>query len=356
MPIDPYILLLLGTVGLAALFPARGTASDVASGASTAAIAFLFFLYGARLSTREALDGLKHWRLHVTVLACTFVMFPLLGLAARGLVPVVLTHPLYQGLLFLTLVPSTIQSSIAFTSMARGNVPAAICAGSFSSLVGIVITPLLAAAVLGGSAGGFSADSVVKIVLQLLVPFVAGQLLRRWIGGFVTRHKKVLGLVDRGSILLVVYTAFSAGMVQGIWGQVSPIRLGGLLAVEAVLLAVMLALTWYGAKALRFDRADRIAIQFAASKKSLAAGLPMASVLFGAHASLAVLPLMLFHQMQLMVCAVIAKRRAHDAEVDNNEVDNAQIDDAEIDTPEPVTASAPPAEPRTAVGTGTRSG
>ncbi|KUL23131.1 bile acid:sodium symporter family protein [Streptomyces regalis] len=345
MPIDPYILLLLGTVGLAALFPARGTASDVASGASTAAIAFLFFLYGARLSTREALDGLKHWRLHVTVLACTFVAFPLLGLAARGLVPVILTHPLYQGLLFLTLVPSTIQSSIAFTSMARGNVPAAICAGSFSSLVGIVITPLLAAAVLGSSAGGFSADSVVKIVLQLLVPFVAGQLLRRWIGGFVARHKKVLGLVDRGSILLVVYTAFSEGMVQGIWHQVSPIRLAGLLAVEAVLLAVMLALTWYGAKALRFDRGDRIAIQFAGSKKSLAAGLPMASVLFGAHASLAVLPLMLFHQMQLMVCAVIAKRRAHDAEAE-----------ADVDAPEPVTESASPAASRTAVGTGTRSG
>lgn len=356
MPIDPYILLLLGTVGLAALFPARGTASDVASGASTAAIAFLFFLYGARLSTREALDGLKHWRLHVTVLACTFVVFPLLGLAARGLVPVVLTHPLYQGLLFLTLVPSTIQSSIAFTSMARGNVPAAICAGSFSSLVGIVITPLLAAAVLGGSAGGFSADSVVKIVLQLLVPFVAGQLLRRWIGTFVARHKKVLGLVDRGSILLVVYTAFSAGMVQGIWGQVSPVRLAGLLAVEAVLLAVMLALTWYGAKALRFDRADRIAIQFAGSKKSLAAGLPMASVLFGAHASLAVLPLMLFHQMQLMVCAVIAKRRAHDAGIDDTEIDDTGVDDAEAVAPEPVTASAPPSESRTAVGTGTRSG
>ncbi|MFF7160140.1 bile acid:sodium symporter family protein [Streptomyces sp. NPDC008086] len=349
MPIDPYILLLLGTVGLAALLPARGTASDVASGASTAAIAFLFFLYGARLSTREAMDGLKHWRLHVTVLACTFVVFPLLGLAARGLVPVLLNQPLYQGLLFLTLVPSTIQSSIAFTSMARGNVPAAICAGSFSSLAGIVLTPLLAAAVLGGSAGGFSADSVVKIVLQLLVPFVAGQLLRRWIGAFVARHKKVLGLVDRGSILLVVYTAFSEGMVQGIWHQVSPARLAGLLAVEVVLLAVMLALTWYGAKALRFNREDRIAIQFAGSKKSLAAGLPMASVLFGAHASLAVLPLMLFHQMQLMVCAVIAKRRAQDPDTDTET-------ETEADAAEPVTASAPPAASRTAVGTGTRSG
>ncbi|MGW1716173.1 bile acid:sodium symporter family protein [Streptomyces sp. NPDC002156] len=312
MPIDPYILLLLGTVGLAALLPARGTGADVASGASTAAIAFLFFLYGARLSTREALEGLKHWRLHVTVLACTFVVFPLLGLAARGLEPVFLTHDLYTGLLFLTLVPSTIQSSIAFTSMARGNVPAAICAGSFSSLVGIVVTPLLAATLLGSTGGGFSLDSLLEIVLQLLVPFVAGQLLRRWIGAFITRHKKVLGLVDRGSILLVVYTAFSEGMVEGIWHQVSPARLAGLLVVEAVLLAVMLTLTWYGGKALRFNREDRIAIQFAGSKKSLAAGLPMASVLFGPQASLAVLPLMLFHQMQLMVCAVIAKRRAHD--------------------------------------------
>jgi len=341
MPIDPYILLLLGTVGLAALLPARGTGADVASGASTAAIAFLFFLYGARLSTREALDGLKHWRLHATVLACTFVVFPLLGLAARGLVPVFLTHPLYQGLLFLTLVPSTVQSSIAFTSMARGNVPAAICAGSFSSLVGIVVTPLLAAALLGSGSGtgtgGFSADSLVEIVLQLLVPFLAGQLLRRWIGGFVTRHKKVLGLVDRGSILLVVYTAFSEGMVQGIWHQVSPVRLAGLLVVEAVLLTVMLTLTWYGGKALGFGREDRITIQFAGSKKSLASGLPMASVLFGAQASLAVLPLMLFHQMQLMVCAVIAKRRSRDV-------------------PEEVTPSAPAAGSRTAVGTGTGTG
>jgi sodium/bile acid cotransporter 7 len=332
MPVDPYIVLLLGTVGLAALVPARGTAASVTSGASTAAIAVLFFLYGARLSTREALAGLRHWRLHVTVLACTFVLFPVLGLAARGLVPVFLTHDLYTGLLFLTLVPSTIQSSIAFTSIARGNVPAAICAGSFSSLIGIVVTPLLAAALLGDSGGGFSADSLVKIVLQLLVPFLAGQVLRRWIGGFVTRHKKVLGLVDRGSILLVVYTAFSEGMVRGVWHQVSPLRLGGLLVVEAALLAVMLALTWYGGRAIGFGREDRIAIQFAGSKKSLASGLPMASVLFGAHASLAVLPLMLFHQMQLMVCAVIAKRRSHDTE-------------RPAGGPEPVAGS------RTAVGT-----
>ncbi|MEU6705475.1 bile acid:sodium symporter family protein [Streptomyces wuyuanensis] len=309
-PVDPYVLVLLGTVLLAALLPASGTAADVAGGASTGAVALLFFLYGARLSAREALDGLRHWRLHATVLAATFIVFPLLGLAAGGLVPAVLTPSLHGGLLFLCLVPSTVQSSIAFTSTARGNVSAAICAGSFSSLAGIVLTPLLAAVLLGRGMGGFPADGLPRIVLQLLVPFLAGQLLRRWIAGFLARHRRLLGVVDRGSILLVVYTAFSQGMVAGIWHQVTPVRLGALLLVEAVLLAVMLTLTWYVPVRLGFGRADRIAIQFAGSEKSLAAGLPMASVLFGAEASLAVLPLMLFHQLQLMVCAVIAGRRA----------------------------------------------
>ncbi|MGW1075801.1 bile acid:sodium symporter family protein [Streptomyces sp. NPDC002537] len=312
LPVDPYIAALLGTVLAAALLPARGAAAPVADGAATGAVTLLFFLYGARLSTREAMDGLRHWRLHLTVLGCTFVLFPLLGLAARGLVPYVLTPRLYDGLLFLCLVPSTIQSSIAFTSIARGNVAAAVCAGSFSSIVGIVLTPLLAALLLGGS-GGFSAHSLVGIVTQLLLPFVAGQLLRRWVSGFLTRHKRVLGYVDRGSILLVVYAAFSEGVIRGIWHQVTPLRLLALLGVEAVLLAVMLALTTYGSRRLGFSREDRIAIVFCGSKKSLASGLPMAGVLFGAQASLAVLPLMLFHQMQLMVCAVLAKRYARAA-------------------------------------------
>ncbi|MFI6079791.1 bile acid:sodium symporter family protein [Streptomyces sp. NPDC051217] len=325
LPLDPYILALLGTVALAALLPASGTTADVAGGASTGAIALLFFLYGARLSTREAVDGLKSWRLHLTVLACTFLIFPVLGLAARGLVPFVLTPELHNGLLFLCLVPSTIQSSIAFTSMARGNVPAAICAGSFSSIAGIVVTPLLAALLLGGGASGISPDSLLRIVAQLLLPFVAGQLLRRWVGGFLARHRTLLGRVDRGSILLVVYTAFSQGMVAGIWHQVTPARLGALFAVEVVLLAAMLTISWYGSRRLGFNRADRVAIQFAGSKKSLAAGLPMASVLFGAQASMAVLPLMLFHMLQLVVCAVIAKHRSAEPLLAEPAVDDTPV-------------------------------
>ncbi|MFB7273334.1 bile acid:sodium symporter family protein [Streptomyces sp. NPDC056244] len=310
LPVDPFVLALLTTVGLAALLPASGRAAGAAGGATTGAVALLFFLYGARLSTREVLDGLRHWRLHATVLACTFVLFPLLGLAARGLVPYLLTPQLYTGVLFLCLVASTMQSSVAFTSMARGNVPAAICAGSFSSLAGIVITPLLATLLIGGEGAGISAGSVAGIVAQLLLPFLAGQLLRRWVSGFVIRHRKLLSSVDRGSILLVVYTAFSEGTTTGVWHKVTPADLASLLLVEAALLAAMLTLSRYGAKRLGFGRADGIAIQFAGSKKSLASGLPIASVLFGAQASLAVLPLMLFHQLQIMVCALLARHAA----------------------------------------------
>lgn len=312
LPIDPYVAVLVATVGLAALLPARGVAATGVGDASSLAIGLLFFLYGARLSTREAINGVAHWRLHLTVILSTFLFFPLLGLAARGLVPYILTPQLYTGLLYLCILPSTIQSSIAFTSIARGNVPAAICAGTYSSLIGMVGTPALAALMLDSTGAGLSSRGLTQIGLQLLAPFVAGQLLRRWIGGFIAAHKTVLRLVDRGSILLVVYTAFSEGMVRGIWHQVTAVRLLALLGVEAVLLAVVLTATSIASRRLRFGREDHIAIVFCGSKKSLANGLPMASVLFGPQAGLIILPLMLFHQMQLMVCAVIAKRWSAD--------------------------------------------
>jgi sodium/bile acid cotransporter 7 len=310
--LDPFVVGILTMVLVAWLLPARGAGADAAGVATTIAVGLLFFLYGARLSPAEAMAGLKHWRLHVTVLAATFVMFPLLGIAARVLVPSVLTPSLYSGVVFLCALPSTVQSSIAFTSIARGNVAAAICAASLSSLVGVVVTPLLVGVLINAGNGGVSAQSVLDIVLRLLVPFLAGQLSRRWIAQWVKAHRKMLGFVDRGSILLVVYTAFSAGVVAGIWHQLSVLRLVAMFGVCFVLLAVALAATWVGASRLGFDHADRITIVFCGSKKSLAAGLPMATVLFAGHGAgavgLIVLPLMLFHQIQLIVCAGLARR------------------------------------------------
>ena len=148
------------------------------------------------------------------------------------------------------------------------------------------------------------------------MPFVAGQILRPWIGAFIDRHKKVIGLVDRGSILLVVYTAFSAAVVAGLWQQVSLQTLAILLGLCCVLLAVALFVTSQLGKRLGFSREDRITILFCGSKTSLAAGVPMANVLFaGATVGAIVLPLMLFHQVQLMVCAVLAQRYARQAAV-----------------------------------------
>ncbi|GCD93188.1 bile acid:sodium symporter family protein [Embleya hyalina] len=309
LPIDPYIAALLGTVALAAVLPAQGRAASTFGVGADVAIGLLFFLYGARLSTGEAVAGLRHWRLHLTIVCCTFVVFPAFGLAASGLVPQVLTRDLYIGLLFLCVVPSTVQSSIALTSVARGNVPAAICAGTYSSLLGMLATPLLAAWLIG-SRVDVSASGLLSIGTQLLAPFLAGQLLRPRLGAFVTRHKTWLGLVDRGSILLVVYCAFSAGMVQGVWQQVTPARLAALVVVTAALLGATLGLTATSSRRLGFTVEDRITIVFGGATKSLAAGLPMAAVLFGAHAGTTILPLMLYHQLQLIVCSVLSGRWA----------------------------------------------
>ncbi|MBC2663560.1 bile acid:sodium symporter [Novosphingobium flavum] len=305
--LDPYILALLGVVVLASLLPVRGEVARLADGLANAGIVLLFFLHGAKLSREAVMAGAGHWRLHLTVLAMTFVAFPLLGLGLAALPG--LPAGIATGLLFLTLLPSTVQSSIAFTSIARGNVAAAICSASFSNLIGIVATPaLVALAMHAVPGGGVSFDAVRKIVLQLLVPFAAGQALRPLVGGIVARHKAVIGLVDRGSILLIVYTAFSAAVVEGLWRHVPPTALAVLLALCVVLLGLALALSWWLGRAFGFVRADRVVLLFCGSKKSLATGVPMAGVLFPAPLiGPILLPLMLFHQIQLIACAVIAR-------------------------------------------------
>ena len=314
---DRYTLALISTVVLATLLPCRGVVAEVFEVVTNFAIALLFFLHGAKLSREAVIAGLTNWRLHLLVVACTFALFPLLGVLVQPFAKAMVGTQLAVGILFLCTLPSTVQSSIAFTSIARGNVPAAVCAASASSLLGIFVTPLLVGVLIhtNASADGPSPLSAIKgIVLQLFVPFVAGQILQPWIGGFIDRHKKMIGLVDRGSILLVVYTAFSAAVVAGLWQQVSLQTLVILLVLCGVLLAVALLATSQLGKRLGFSREDRITILFCGSKKSLASGVPMANVLFaGSAVGAIVLPLMLFHQVQLMVCAVLAQRYARQA-------------------------------------------
>ncbi|WP_031371294.1 bile acid:sodium symporter family protein [Lysobacter antibioticus] len=313
--VDSFTLALLAAVALAWWFPLGGAPAAALDGFTDIAIAALFFLHGARLSREAILAGALHWRLHLLIFASTFVLFPLLGLALKPLSGRLLTPELYLGLLFLCTLPSTVQSSIAFTSMAGGNVPAAVCSASASSLLGVFLTPLLMSA-LAGAQGAMAdpAEAIAKITLQLLLPFVAGHLLRRWIGGWVERRRALLRYTDQGTVLLVVYTAFAASVATGLW-QSTPVQaLYVVFGVCALLLAAVMLATTFAARRLGFSREDEIAIVFCGSKKSLATGVPMAKILFASSALGAiVLPVMVFHQIQLIVCAQVARRYARRA-------------------------------------------
>lgn len=309
-----FTLSLVATVVLATLLPAEGKAARAVDLATDIGIGLLFFMHGARLSREAVLAGVFHWRLHLTVFASTFVLFPILGVLLKPLGGLVLTPELYLGFLFLSTLPSTVQSSIAFTSIARGNIPAAVCSASASNLFGVFITPILLGLLLAAEGEtGSTLDAIGPIVTQLLVPFVVGHLLRPWIGAFVKRHDKFLHMTDQGAILLVVYAAFSQSVTEGLWRETPLGALAGVLLLSSLLLAIVLLLTTFGARKLGFDVEDEIVIVFCGSKKTLASGVPMAKVLFAGHAAglgAIVLPLMVFHQIQLMVCAVLAERYA----------------------------------------------
>ena len=309
---DNFTLALLATVALATLLPLTGTAADGLDRFTDLAIAALFFLHGARLPRESIIAGLLHWRLHLTILACTFVLFPLFGLVLKPLAGWALTPELYIGVLFLCALPSTVQSSIAFTSIAGGNISAAVCAAALSSILGVFLTPLLMT-LLAGAQGAMAnpLHAVGAIVLQLLVPFVAGHLLRPWIARWVERQRALLRYTDQGTILLVVYAAFGESVTGGLWSKTPGSALLATALVSALLLAIAMPGITLLARRLGFSRQDEIPIVFCGSKKSLATGVPIAKVLFaGGSLGAIVLPIMIYHQLQLIVCAVIAQRYA----------------------------------------------
>ena len=308
--VDWFLLSIIASAVIASLLPVRGVGVPVLDWTTKVLIFVLFFLYGVRLRPDETLAGLKHWRLHVTILGFTFAIFPLLGLLLGLAEPGLLSSGVYRGFLFLSLVPSTVQSSINFTSIACGNVAGAIVSASISNLLGVFITPALALLVMSTTGMHLDPSSILDIAAQILLPFVLGQLSRRWTADFVTRHRR-LKLVDQASIVLVVYKAFSQGVREGLWAQTGVGDLVAIVVVTGLLLAAMLWLTWHVPAWLGFDRRDQITIQFCGTKKSLATGVPMASVMFpAAQVGIIVLPLMVFHMVQLMVCGALASRYA----------------------------------------------
>lgn len=309
LALDRFTILLIAMVILASILPISGQAALIFGKITTIAIAILFFLHGAKLSREAVIEGILHWKLHGLVFAFTFLVFPLLGLMAKPVLEPLLGQQLYWGFLFMCFLPSTVQSSIAFTSVAKGNVAAAVCSASFSNLIGMFITPILVSIfIFGQSKHNYDpTSSIIEITLLLLVPFVLGQVLRPYVFPLMQKMPKIVKVFDQGSILMVVYGAFSGAVVAGLWHQVSLSTLIYLTLACSILLTVIMLLALYVPKWLGFSKADQISIFFCGSKKTLASGVPMAQILFiGQPLGMIVLPIMIFHQIQLMVCGVIA--------------------------------------------------
>ena len=270
-------------------------------------VCLIFLVYGMRLRTSEVTAGLRNVKLQGLVLGCTYLLFPILGWALSFSVQPWLGEGFAHGFLYLALLPSTIQSSVTFVSIARGNVAAAVCSATVSNILGMFITPLLVLLFL--NIGGASSGGLTSVVTKLLLPFISGQILQPWVGSWWRAHKTLVKRMDNGSIILIVFSAVLNATAEGAWKGVTVWTLVILVMLCGVLLAAMLAGTWWIAGRCGMQRDDRIVVLMCGSKKSLASGLPMAKALFPASiVGALIVPVVVFHQMQIFTCAIIANR------------------------------------------------
>ncbi|EKO3374413.1 bile acid:sodium symporter [Vibrio fluvialis] len=280
-------------------------------------IAIVFFLHGLGLSPQAIKAGLTNWRLHVYIQMATFVVYPILWVIFGEAFLAYMPSALAFGFCYLLVLPSTISSSVAMTSVGKGNVPGAIFNASLSSIIGVFITPLLIQLFMGFEGVELDLlDSVISISKLLLLPMIAGQIMRPYLVAWVDRHKAVVNKVDKYVILLIVYNAFCDSVVNGIWSEFSVGLLATSIIICTVILLVMVHLIQWGARRTKFTLPDEVAAVFCGTKKTLAAGIPMAKVIFGADPSLGMilLPIMLYHPIQIFYCAVLANRYARQSE------------------------------------------
>ncbi|MBY8086606.1 bile acid:sodium symporter [Vibrio fluvialis] len=280
-------------------------------------IAIVFFLHGLGLSPQAIKAGLTNWRLHVYIQMATFVVYPILWVIFGEAFLAYMPSALAFGFCYLLVLPSTISSSVAMTSVGKGNVPGAIFNASLSSILGVFITPLLIQLFMGFEGVQLDLlDSVISISKLLLLPMIAGQIMRPYLVAWVDRHKAVVNKVDKYVILLIVYNAFCDSVVNGIWSEFSVDLLATSIIICTVILLVMVHLIQWGARRTKFTLPDEVAAVFCGTKKTLAAGIPMAKVIFGADPSLGMilLPIMLYHPIQIFYCAVLANRYARQSE------------------------------------------
>jgi len=310
-----FLIGMVTAVILASLLPALGASGGALHAETTTnlGIALVFFLHGIGLPLESLKRGLLAWRLHLVIQGLTYAVFPLLWLLFNVFFKTLIPSDLMLGFAYLAALPSTISSSVAMTALARGNVPVAIFNATLSGLLGIVLTPLLILWLANTHTQGMSLGATMLNIAQLLLlPIVVGQALRPFIGHWFARIKHYTSNIDKMVILLLVYAAFCNSVQSGLWHEHGIGLIATTFAVDAVFLAAILWLSTRIARALHCNRKDEIAVVFCGSKKTLASGIPMAALIFGSNPALGmiVLPIMLYHQLQLFVCSIMAHRYA----------------------------------------------
>ncbi len=313
--VDWFLPAMAGAVVLAALAPGLGATggSLYAETVTKVGVMIAFFVYGLTLSFAALTGGAMNWRLHLAVQMGTFLIFPIAGFGLVKVAALWMSADLRFGFIYLCALPSTISSSVALTAVARGNVPGAVFNATLSSLLGVVLTPLWLY-VLAGVAGaqGDLGSSIFDIARMLVLPMALGQLCRPVLGAWAARHRAKLQLTDRCLILFLIYSSFCDSFAHKIWAGHSLTLLVGITVGSGVLFAVLVFAMVGIARLLGFDHGDRVALIFCGSKKSLAQGVIMAKVLLAAHpaAGLVLLPLMIYHALQLVVGGILAPRWA----------------------------------------------
>ncbi len=306
---DPFAQLLIVTILIASFLPVSGDNAKIAAIISQIGIFSLFFLNGVRLPRRDVIAGVKNWRLQGSIYIWVFGMMPLIAYILSYLSVDYIPETLAIGLLFLGVLPSTVQSATAYNSLAKGNVTASVIASALLNLSGVVVTPLLFAAIASASGVVISLEIFYRICVILLLPFFLGQFMQNHLGKWLAERKKFVAYMDRGAIAIAVYVAFSGAVVAGIWTRIAPSEFAILFVILAVFLMLAFGGSWIMSGLMRFNINDRKAMLFAGAHKSLAIGAPLAAILFPPEtAGVIVLPILIYHLAQLIVSAPIANR------------------------------------------------
>ncbi|WP_207433219.1 bile acid:sodium symporter family protein [Sabulibacter ruber] len=322
--LDNFLLFLLAMIVLAYLWPELGEENGPLplEEITTYGVSLIFFFYGLRLSPAKLKAGLSDWRLHLVVQLSTFLLFPALVWGAHLLAGEDANQLLWLGAFYVAALPSTVSSSVVMVSIAGGNIPAAIFNASISSLIGVFMTPLwMGLFTSTSSAAEMDLTSVIlKLMLQVMLPVALGVLLNKRYGTFAEAQKSRLRVFDQTIILLIVYSSFCDSFARNMFQGFSATDLLLLGAAMIGLFLLVTILIHFLSKLLGFGREIRITAIFCGSKKSLVHGTVMSKVLFPDANSVGIvlLPLMLYHALQLIAASIIAQRMAHTTQKPEN--------------------------------------